>query len=313
MFLQNIKMSRKFALSYLAVGAIILAMNGAALLNLSNIERSQVLQEESRAAATSALSARLALARVENSYRGYLLSGDNYYLERIDKHQGTLASHLDKLRALHEHDAAMLGMVDNAIQAMTRYRQEVIEVGKKLAADPLTHNQAVRMVGPDGVADHLMDPIEEAIDAIIDTEAKDDAETRGIMHSNIDIATWAIYGGLAVALAIAVGLGWLLTRLVAKPIRELTEAMGRLAAGDNEAAVPAIGRRDEIGRMADAVQVFKTAQIEKARLEAEAIETRARSRVAGREPRLRRPARRPRTRWRSRRLPLAWRNWPKVT
>ena len=275
MFLQNIRMSRKFALSYLAVAAIIIAMNGAALWNLSNIGNSQVLQEESKAAASSALYARLALARVENSYRGYLLSGDNYYVERIDKHQGALTTHLEKLRALHGQDAEMLGMVDKAMQAMTRYRQEVIEVGKKLAADPLTLHQAVQMVRPDGVADGLMDPIEEAIDAIIETEAKDDAETNGYMHSNINTATWAIYGGLAVALAIAVGLGWLLTKLVAKPIRELTEAMGRLAAGDNEAAIPAIGRRDEIGQMADAVQVFKIAQIEKVRLEAEAVETRA--------------------------------------
>ncbi len=275
MFLQNLKMSRKFALAYLAVGAIIIAMNGAALWNLSSIGNSQVLQEESRAAASAALSARLALARVENSYRGYLLSGDSYYVERIDKHQGALTSHLDKLRALHEDDAEMLGMVDKAMQAMTRYRQEVIEVGKKLAADPLTLNQAVQMVRPDGVADGLMDPIEQAIDAIIETEAKDNAETSGYMHSNINTATMAIYSGLAVALAIAVGLGWLLTRLVAKPIRELTAAMGRLAAGDSEAAVPAIGRRDEIGQMADAVQVFRTAQIEKIRLEAEAVETRA--------------------------------------
>jgi len=146
LFLQNIRMSRKFALSYLAVAAIINAMNGAALWNLSNIGSSQVLQEESKAAASAALYARLALARVENSYRGYLLSGDNYYVERIDKHQGTLTAQLDKLRALHPDDANMLGMVDKAMQAMTRYRQEVIEVGKKLAADPLTLNQAVQMV-----------------------------------------------------------------------------------------------------------------------------------------------------------------------
>ena len=275
MFLQNMKMSRKFALAYLAVGAIIVAMNGAALWNLTAIGTAQVHEERSKAAAAAAIYSRLALARVENSYRGFLLSGDDYYVGRIDKHQGALTSYLDKLRELHVGDAQLLGMIDTASQALSRYRQEVIEVGKKLAADPLTLNKAVLMIGPDGVADGLMAPIEDTIDAIIEAETKANAVYTAETASNIQIATVAMYSGLAVSLALAVALGLLLTRLVATPIRQLTVAMGRLVAGDNETAVPAIGRRDEIGQMADAVQVFKTAQIEKARLEAEAVETRA--------------------------------------
>ena len=274
MFLQNLKMSRKFALAYLAVGTIIVAMNGAALWNLHAIDDAQVHEARSKAAAAAAIYSRLSLARVENSYRGYLLSGDDYYVGRIDKHQGTLTSHLDTLRTLHAGDSEMLGMIDTAATALGRYRQDVIEVGKKLAADPLTLNKAVLMVGPDGPADKLMSPIEDAIDAIIEVETKANAAYTAETASNIKIAIMAIYAGLGVALVIAVGLGLLLTRLIAKPIRDLTAAMGRLASGDSEAAVPAIGRRDEIGQMADAVQVFKTAQVEKIRLEAEAVETR---------------------------------------
>ena len=69
-------------------------------------------------------------------------------------------------------------------------------------------------------------------------------------------------------------MGWLLTRAIAAPISAMTGAMGKLAAGDNAVEVPAVGRKDEVGRMADAVQTFKDAAIEKVRLEAEAAEQR---------------------------------------
>ena len=54
----------------------------------------------------------------------------------------------------------------------------------------------------------------------------------------------------------------------------MTDAMGKLAAGDHAVEVPAVGRKDEVGQMADAVQTFKDAAIEKVRLEAEAAEQR---------------------------------------
>ncbi len=58
--------------------------------------------------------------------------------------------------------------------------------------------------------------------------------------------------------------GW-----VVSPIQALQTVMGRLSGGDLHAKVSGAERRDEIGGMARAVQVFKDAGIEKQRLEAE--------------------------------------------
>lgn len=66
----------------------------------------------------------------------------------------------------------------------------------------------------------------------------------------------------AIALAVITTLGLLVTRTMTKPIISMTDVMMRLAGGDKEAEVPAKGRSDEIGRMADAVEAFKVAAIE---------------------------------------------------
>jgi methyl-accepting chemotaxis protein len=69
-------------------------------------------------------------------------------------------------------------------------------------------------------------------------------------------------------------MGWLLSRAIASPVAAMTEAMNKLANGDNSIVVPAVGQRDEVGQMASAVQTFKDSAIEKIRMEKEVGEQR---------------------------------------
>ena len=58
-------------------------------------------------------------------------------------------------------------------------------------------------------------------------------------------------------LLVVISLNWLTVRLVARPIVEITGAMGRLAEGEKTIDVPYLDRTDEVGGIATAVQVFK--------------------------------------------------------
>ena len=79
------------------------------------------------------------------------------------------------------------------------------------------------------------------------------------------------------AALLAILLAWLIGRSVANPVVAMTAAMGRLAKGDLAVDIPAAGRRDEIGAMASAVQVFRDTMIQTRRMEQEAKETDARA------------------------------------
>ena len=67
----------------------------------------------------------------------------------------------------------------------------------------------------------------------------------------------------------------LLSRMVVRPVSEMTGVMGKLASGDLTPEIPGRARRDEIGDMAAAVDVFKENALERRRLEAEADENRS--------------------------------------
>jgi len=63
--------------------------------------------------------------------------------------------------------------------------------------------------------------------------------------------------------------GWLINHDITGSLGRLDDAMVRLAHGELTAEIPGTGRRDEVGEMAKAVDVFKQNAIERARLEVE--------------------------------------------
>ena len=66
-----------------------------------------------------------------------------------------------------------------------------------------------------------------------------------------------ILAALGAALLTVLLVSAVTTRGVAHPIRRMVGAMLKLAEGDTSVAVPELGRRDEVGQIAGAVQVFK--------------------------------------------------------
>jgi len=95
-------------------------------------------------------------------------------------------------------------------------------------------------------------------------------------ESNTSNVEQALAGGrtmLAIDSAVAVlcGLlivfaGWFTVMRVARPLAGMTDAMRELADGNDNVAIPARDRRDELGQMADTVQVFKDTAVEARRL-----------------------------------------------
>ena len=100
----------------------------------------------------------------------------------------------------------------------------------------------------------------------------------GVMEVSADVtamtranasALWAMVM-MTLAVCAVVLLGFLFfARSLAGAVGRLTSSMDRLASGDLEADVPGQTRKDEIGAMGRAVQVFKEAALDKLRLERE--------------------------------------------
>ncbi len=106
------------------------------------------------------------------------------------------------------------------------------------------------------------------------TEKQTDESVR--LSEDTHSAVFAMFFSILAGLAVVSGLGYAFIRsTVVKPISALAGTMNILANGNLNASVDGAERRDEIGAMAKAVQVFKDNGLKARDLEAQAVQARS--------------------------------------
>jgi methyl-accepting chemotaxis protein len=120
---------------------------------------------------------------------------------------------------------------------------------------------AVKKLGDDAVAS--VDDLVEMV-AAYGYDFRNEAEAN-VTASRITMIASAA-GGLILGLVFAIGFAYSLSR----PISALAKSMLELADGNFEVVLPGLGRKDEVGHVARAVERFKALAQQKARDEAEA-------------------------------------------
>ena len=110
-------------------------------------------------------------------------------------------------------------------------------------------------------------PIMEQIDALnVATVDQLTARMRVREASLTRTERLAVGGSVLLFILFAAMLSYRVTTHITGPLERLTEVMQQLAGGQLDVAIPALSRRDEIGRIARAVEVFKQNAVEVRRL-----------------------------------------------
>jgi methyl-accepting chemotaxis protein len=95
------------------------------------------------------------------------------------------------------------------------------------------------------------------IDDIVKRTNDANALTEAAAADRVSTLTWLLWS-VSGLVFLVIGTGIVGVALgVIRPITRMTEVMERLAGGDRTVAIPAVARRDEVGAMARAVQIFK--------------------------------------------------------
>ena len=113
----------------------------------------------------------------------------------------------------------------------------------------------------------IIGPIMEQIDALnIATVDQLTARLRVREASLTRTERLAVGGSVLLFILFAAMLSYRVTTHITGPLERLTAVMQQLAGGQLDVAIPALSRRDEIGRIARAVEVFKQNAVEVRRL-----------------------------------------------
>ena len=256
----------------LLTGSIINILLVLALAGFSfwTIERLRVLQDAGAAAADQAIAATEGASLGAEMYQIIADAEINRDLPVTDKDWAA-----KKLEAQQDIDnLAAMADTDEEKTAMVAVRQSLADLEAAFEQDMLPILRATSEMTPEI----------QALDGRIDELAAKLASQLTTMRQAVEAEATAadvtfdgigkdgtfynlIIAGIAGAMSLGVAI--LLARAIATPVRRMTQAMGILAAGNTAAEIPARDRHDEIGAMANAVQVFKDNMIETERLREE--------------------------------------------
>jgi methyl-accepting chemotaxis protein len=183
----------------------------------------------------------------------------DFMLRRDQKYVGELkksAAEFSKLLASADMPPALKADI---VQKLEKYQTDFFawaEAALEVARHGAAMSKEFRQIEP------VIVKIQQSVERRYMEASSAEAATRG------SVEMWMLIA-LGLAVVVVSGVSFLIGRSISKALSAMVRAMTRLAGGDFTVAIPSLGRKDEVGEMAGAVEVFKTNMIETERLRAE--------------------------------------------
>jgi methyl-accepting chemotaxis protein len=189
---------------------------------------------------------------------------------------------------------ARLKFVENSLQAISSTDEKIVQGLKDVSALVEEYRQSlVKLIENSKSIDELTTEMTESATAIMQGASVMKADLLSDQQ-RLEAGSDAIIGEterLIVMLAAGgflLGGAWafLLGRGISRPIAAMCKAMRELASGNFDVVLPGLGRRDELGEMAGAVEEFKVQAIAKAERDAAAHDAQNKASSAARRTEL---------------------------
>jgi len=264
----NLSIRNKLSFAFAAVIAVLLGASGLIYGKVSSIQQATGWTSHTTKVLDAFAGMMASMVDQETGLRGYLVSGNEGFLAPLHHGRSSFKVSWNGAKQLTADNPRQQVRLD-AIDALAKtWQLDVADKEIALMAKPETAAEA-RRIESGGAGKVAMDGIRNLVDEASATEASL-MQARTASQTQAFSATYTIVvAGAVLSMLVAMVMGWLLSRLIACPIRTMTTAMSKLAAKDTTVVIPARGRTDEVGRMSDAVLVFKDNMLRADRLAVE--------------------------------------------
>ena len=243
----NLPIPRKFMAAFAAVVVVIFVSSTIVYDRLRVIERAKDLRVHTTDVLETLQKAMDAMVDQETGLRGYLITGDEKFLEPYHRGGNAYTAAIQKIKDITSDNPSQQSRLDELNELAKNWRSVIAERAIALMAKPEMREEARAWEGST-LGKTAMDLIRGKVDEINGVERDLLAKRDAVQKQAFATAyTMTILGGAA-SLIIATLMGVLLTRGIAVPITRMTSAMTTLAKGDSTVEVPGVGRNDEIGR-----------------------------------------------------------------
>ncbi len=195
----------------------------------------------------------------------YFVSSDYRWVHDAKRAIDDSRASLDLLESLLT-DEKLLTLIDEVRGQIDDYDHAFSEAWNLVSArDSLSSDELAPLSAEiDGLLDQAHGTIKARMDSL-DRSARDVSALAFETSVGLSIAT-SLFGLLA---------AFLVGRAITRPIRAIGDAMDRIVKGERETVVPGRERGDEVGEMAQAVEVFRVNAVDMERLQKEQLDSEA--------------------------------------
>ncbi len=261
-WLNSIKLSAKFMLAFGTLVAVIVIVGLVSFWQGQRAENVMARMVELDIVAAEAAELQSIANHQSILLRGFLLTGDRENVSAFHDASAKFDSGFAKLSSatdgkVHE---ALQGLAEAVGSWQPKALQQI-----ELMRRPDTAAQA-KVIEATGAGDVYLTHLSDAATALKTVVHEEIVMARSATESALFVTNLVQVIGGIFSVLIAVAAGYLLTASIAAPINRTTGIMERLKDKDFSVLVEGADRKDELGDMARAIDVFKVSMIEAERL-----------------------------------------------
>mgnify|MGYP005842128459 CR=1 FL=1 len=250
----NFRVSVLLLTLFLAVGGAGLYLKSHISGSAAAVRSQQVLFDELKL--VTAISEDFAEAKYWYADLAVSLSGQAE--QSAQKALDSLASNLEVLAEIYPEQAALIAQQAKIVRENSLSALDMYFDGDRTAGDKFMGVAREAIAKVDVITSQLRQSVRAKLTA-------GNAVVENTMKESVKITNMQLTASVVLILLVFV----LVMLTIVRPVKSITKAMNRLADGDKSFAIPGQKKRDEVGEMARAVEVFKQNMIKNDELEAE--------------------------------------------
>ncbi|CAB1369452.1 methyl-accepting chemotaxis protein [Denitratisoma oestradiolicum] len=253
----------KLWLSFLAILAILLMVGSASYLSTVKLTETAQWVSHTREVQGRLKDLLIAMDDIQVGQRGYVITGEESYLEPYQAALGQVDGILRNLKELLANNTEQLRRLERIVPIVSNrlaHSKDLVELRRRKGYE------AAHKVVMAGQGEKLMDELREVMKEMEDQELILLKQREEEARTSTEHTVQTIIGGVLAAAVLVVGAGIFLTRHIARPLREVTEVAERVTAGELATHLSPGNRDDEVGalmrafvRMTQSLQGMATA------------------------------------------------------
>lgn len=236
----------KIGTGFAATSVIFLVVGVVAYRNLTQSRQTADLVNHTHKVLAELASLRQSITEAESGARGYVIAGEESYLEPYLTGIKDFERHLSELRALTKDNPQQQQRLKE-MESSARRRLSFLATAVEMQRTKNTDGARAEVISGRG---------REEMDRFRDLESQIEAAENDLLterdreaRASAGATRTVILAGTGAAVVLSAAIGYFLSVGIARPLREITSLTERVATGDLTADLPTTPREDEVGQL----------------------------------------------------------------